>query len=167
VQLEILTYPDPLLKRPSVEVEQFDSELHQLLDDMYETMVAKGGVGLAAIQVGIPKQVLIINLPNENDEQPKEQTLEVINPKIISLEGKQKSEEGCLSVPGYYEQIDRAVKIELSYFDREGNEQKMVRDDFMAIALQHEIEHLSGKLFIENFSILKRKKFEKQWKRRK
>ena len=168
---EIVIYPDKRLKLVSKEVTSFDRELHTLLDDMYDTMRAKNGVGLAAIQVGIDKRVLIINNPLENipegeDEQPKENTLEIINPVIIEKDGSTKFQEGCLSVPGVYEEVERAKHIKVEYFDRYGEKHVIEDDDFLAIAIQHEIDHLGGKVFIEKLSFTKRKKFEKEWKKR-
>jgi len=169
---DIVVYPDKRLKMISKPVERFDEELHTLLDDMYETMIAKNGVGLAAIQVGVPLRVLIINVPVETDsedpreQQPKENTLEVINPVILEAEGKTRYQEGCLSVPGYFEEVDRHKKVRIEYQDRHGKKFIIEDDEFLAIALQHEIDHLDGKVFVEKLSILKRKKFEKEWKKR-
>jgi peptide deformylase len=168
---EIVIYPDKRLKQISKEVELFDASLHELLDDMYETMRAKNGVGLAAIQVGVALRALIINIPLEDvkegeDEQPKENTLEMINPVIIEKDGTEKFQEGCLSVPGIYEDVTRAKHVKIEYYDRDGQKHLIEDDGFLAIAMQHEMDHLDGKLFIEKLSIIKRKKFEKEWKRR-
>jgi len=167
---DIVIYPDKRLKEKSAIVTEFNEELHQLLDDMYETMIAKKGVGLAAIQVAVPKQVLIINIPIEGKEgaeaQPKENTLEVINPVFLETSGKCKGQEGCLSVPQYFEDVERFKYVKVKYQDRYGKEHIIEDDDFLSIALQHENDHLLGKLFIEKLSILKRKKFEKEWKKR-
>ena len=171
---EIVVYPDKRLKLISKEVVSFDGALHDLLDDMYETMCARNGVGLAAIQVGVDSRVLIINEPLdteygegvEHNDQPKENTIEMINPVIIQKEGTEKFQEGCLSVPGFYEDIERFKYVKVEYFDRDGNKQTIESDAFLAIAIQHEMDHLDGKLFVEKLSILKRKKFEKEWKKR-
>jgi peptide deformylase len=167
---EIVVYPDKRLKIISKEVTSFDGALHDLLDDMYETMRARNGVGLAAIQVGVDMRVLIINIPLEDKEgehdQPKENTLEMINPVIVEKEGCEKFQEGCLSIPGIYEDIERAKQVKVEYFDRDGKKQTIEDDDFLAIAMQHEIDHLDGKIFIEKLSYIKRKKFEKEWKRK-
>lgn len=168
---EIVVYPDKRLKLVSKPVESFDEELHTLLDDMYDTMRAKNGVGLAAIQVGVDKRVLIINIPLENipegeDEQPRENTLEMINPAIIEKDGSTKFQEGCLSVPGIYEEVERAKHVKIEYCDRHGEKHMIEDDDFLAIAMQHEMDHLEGKVFIEKLSYMKRKKFEKEWKKR-
>jgi len=169
---EIIVYPDKRLKMVSKEVTEFNDELHTLLDDMYDTMRAKNGVGLAAIQIGVDQRVLIINIPLEDlpegeDEQPKENTLEMINPVIIEKDGSTKFQEGCLSVPGIYEEVERAKHVKVEYFDRFGEKHIIEDDDFLAIAMQHEMDHLDGKVFIEKLSFIKRKKFEKEWKKRK
>ncbi len=163
---EVITYPNKLLRLKSKDVEQFDNKLHTLLDDMYETMMAQSGVGLAAIQVAIPLNVLIINLPNEDDIQDKNDLIEAINPVITHKDGTQIFTEGCLSVPGFSEDVTRAQHIIVEYFNRNGEKQTMECEDFLAVAWQHEMEHLAGHLFIENLSIIKRKKFEKEWKKK-
>jgi len=169
---DIVIYPDKRLKEISKPVERFDEELHTLLDDMYETMIAKNGVGLAAIQIAVPLRALIINVPVETDsedpreQQPKENTLEVINPVILEAEGKTRYQEGCLSVPGYFEEVERHKAVRIEYQDRYGKKYILEDDDFLAIAIQHEMDHLDGKIFVEKLSLLKRKKFEKEWKKR-
>lgn len=167
---EVVIYPDKRLKEVSKPVDAFDAELHRLLDDMYDTMIARNGVGLAAIQIAVPKRVLIINNPVEDETgellQTKEKTLEMINPEILEAEGSCKFQEGCLSVPGFYEEVDRYKRVKVRYFDRDGNEKFIEDDDFLAIAIQHEMDHLDGKVFVEKLSFTKRKKFEKEWKRR-
>jgi len=165
---EILVYPDKTLKKKSEPVTKFNEELHSLLDDMYDTMTAKNGVGLAAIQIGVPLRALIINIPIEKQDgaQPKENTIEVINPEFIECSGKTKYQEGCLSVPGFYEDVTRYENVKFKYYDRNGKEHTTETNDFLAIAIQHEYDHLEGKLFIEKLSILKRKKFEKEWKKK-
>ncbi|MEV9617082.1 peptide deformylase [Aliarcobacter butzleri] len=164
---EVITYPNKLLRLKSKDVEKFDSELHTLLDDMYETMIAQNGVGLAAIQVAVPLNVLVINLPNEEEDvQDKNDLIEAINPVITHKDGTQVFTEGCLSVPGFSEDVTRAEHIIVEYFNRFGEKQTMESEGFLAVAWQHEMEHLSGHLFIENLSIIKRKKFEKEWKKR-
>ncbi len=169
---EVLTYPNPTLRKKSQDVEVFDEKLHTLLDDMNETMLHYGGVGLAAVQIGIIKNILIINIPVEDpnnideDIQLKENLIEAINPVITHKDGEQIFNEGCLSIPGINEEITRAKHIIVEYFDRTGEKQVIEAEDFLAVAWQHEIEHLTGHLFIENLSYLKRKKFEKDWKRK-
>jgi peptide deformylase len=167
---DIVIYPDKRLKLISKEVTEFDSELHMLLDDMYDTMLSKKGVGLAAIQVGVNKRVFIINLPDDDEDDDimpiQSETLEIINPVFIKKEGSCKHQEGCLSIPGVYEDIERASHIILEYYDRHGEKKSINNNNFLAIAIQHEIDHLDGKVFIERLSILKRKKFEKEWKKK-
>jgi peptide deformylase len=175
---EIVVYPDKRLKLISKEVSAFDGALHDLLDDMYDTMRSKNGVGLAAIQIGADVRALIINVPLEDkdgdsygedhdeNDQPKENTLEMINPVIVEKEGCEKFQEGCLSIPGVYEDVERAKHVKVEYADRHGEKQTIEDDGFLAIAMQHEIDHLDGKVFIEKLSYIKRKKFEKEWKRR-
>ena len=166
----IVIYPDKRLKLISKEITTFDTELHTLLDDMYDSMISKNGVGLAAIQIGVPKRALIINIPIEDKQGEekllKENTLEIINPKLITKRGSSKSQEGCLSVPGIYEYIERAKYVSIEYQDRYGEKHTIEDDGFLAIAIQHEIDHLNGKVFIERLSFIKRKKFEKEWKKR-
>jgi len=170
---EILVYPDPILRKKSKDVISFDEELHRLLDDMNETMMAKEGVGLAAIQIGVGLNVLIINLPVEdelsedNGKQLPENLIEAINPKITHKDGELVFNEGCLSVPGYHGEVKRANSVIVEYFNRYGEKQTMECEGFLAVAWQHEMEHLTGHLFIENLPFLKRKKFEKEWKKRK
>jgi len=163
---EIITYPNKLLKESSKDITDFNEELHILLDDMYETMMAKNGIGLAAIQVAMPVNTLIINLPDKDDIQKKENLIEIINPKIVESEGSIIYKEGCLSVPQYYEDVQRSQWVKIEYFDRNGNSNTMECEDLLAVAVQHEMDHLKGELFIEKLSYLKRKKFEKEWKKK-
>jgi peptide deformylase len=164
---EIVIYPDRRLKKISKKVESFNKELHSLLDDMYETMIAKKGVGLAAIQIGIDLRVLIINMVNKEGEQKKEDLIEAVNPVILEKKGSIVYTEGCLSIPEYYDEIERASFVKVEFFDRFGRKKIIDAKDELAVAFQHEIDHLEGKLFIEKLSFLKRKKFEKEWKKRK
>ena len=175
---EIVVYPDKRLKLISKEVSSFDGALHDLLDDMYDTMRSKNGVGLAAIQIGADVRALIINVPLEDNDgdsygedhdendQPKENTLEMINPVIVEKDGCEKFQEGCLSIPGVYEDVERAKHVKVEYVDRHGEKHIIEDDGFLAIAIQHEMDHLDGKVFIEKLSFLKRKKFEKEWAKR-
>jgi len=163
---EVLIYPDRRLKIVSKDIESFDSELHSLLEDMKETMYASDGIGLAAIQIGVAKNVLVINLADEDGEQTSEGVVEIINPMILEAEGSVTYQEGCLSVPSVYEDIERKEDIKVRYFDRNGVKIEKKLDGLMAIAFQHEMDHLQGHLFIEKLSYLKRKKFEKEWKKK-
>ena len=168
---EVLTYPNPILRKKSRDVEVFDQELHTLLDDMNDTMKEYGGVGLAAIQVAVDLNVLIINIPIDNEgseddgKQLPENLIEAINPKITHKDGQLVFSEGCLSIPGFHAEVTRAENIVVEYYNRVGEKKTMQANDFLAIAWQHEMEHLTGHVFIENLSFLKRKKFEKEWKR--
>ena len=163
--LDIVEYPDKRLRLKSQDVKNFDENLHTLLDNMYETMINQSGIGLAAIQVAKPLKALIINLPNEEDEQSKENLLEIINPVIIEKEGEVFYQEGCLSVPNFYEDIQRYKSIKINYQDRFGNTNTLEADDLLSIAIQHEMDHLDGKLFIDKLSYARRKKFEKEYKK--
>lgn len=162
---EILVYPNKRLREKSKDVVAFDMNLHMLLDDMLDTMVAKEGIGLAAIQIGVPHNVVVINLVDEEGIQKPENLYEIINPVILEKNGQTTYQEGCLSVPGYYDEIERAVHVKVVYFDRHGKKHEEAFTDLMAIAIQHEMDHLRGHLFIEKLSYLKRKKFEKDWKK--
>ena len=166
---DILVYPDKRLKEVSATVSNFNEELHTLLENMYDTMVNKKGVGLAAIQIGVASRVFIINIPEDDSDDvkiKKEDTLEIINPVFTSMNGNCKHQEGCLSVPGFYEDIERAEHIVMEYQNRYGEKKVIDNQDFLAIALQHEMDHLDGKVFIEKLSFIKRKKFEKEWKKK-
>lgn len=166
MKLPIVTYPDKRLKLTSEPVTVFDETLHTFLDDMYETMIASNGIGLAAIQVAKPIQALIINLADEEGMQPKEELLEIINPRIVENDGSTFFQEGCLSVPGFYEDVERSERVTVVYHDRHGNEQRLEAEGLLSVAVQHEMDHLNGRLFIEKLSYTRRKKFEKEYKRR-
>lgn len=163
--LEILTYPNKKLYQKSKKVEKFDDELGKFLDDMYETMISKKGIGLAAIQVGRPIRAIVINLVDENDEQKKENLLEIINPEILTQEGEIIYQEGCLSVPGYYEDVKRAEFVKMRFQNRFGETKEMEVQELLAVCIQHEIDHLDGHLFIEKIGYNKRKKFDKEFKK--
>ena len=165
---KIITYPNPRLFLNSEIVNKFDTELHTLLDDMYETMIASNGVGLAAIQVDIPLRVLLVNIFDENYEQKKEDLLEIINPEIIPLDEEMITcTEGCLSVPDFFEEVKRYNHILLKYQDRFGEFKELEAKGFLAVAIQHENDHLNGHLFIEKISFAKRQKFDKEFKKKK
>lgn len=165
MHLTIVEYPDKKLKEKSVRVEKFDEDLHKLLDAMYEVMMRSNGIGLAAIQVAHAKQVLILNIPDEDGEQPKENLIEMINPIIVHKEGETVYQEGCLSVPTFYEEIVRHELISVNYQDRDGNTKVIEADGLLSIAIQHEMDHLMGILFIDRLSYARRKKFEKEYKK--
>jgi len=161
----ILEYPDPRLRTRAKPVTQFDAELARLVDDMFETMYAAPGIGLAATQVDVHKRVIVIDISKERD-----QPLVFINPEILSREGEEVTEEGCLSVPENFAEVKRAAKIRVRAQDHHGEAFERDYDDFLAVCIQHEIDHLEGRLFVDYLSDLKRerirKKLEKERKER-
>lgn len=162
--LEILVYPDNLLRTPAEPVEEIDDEIQQIIDDMAETMYAAPGVGLAAPQVGISKQVIVYDVASGDGER-RLQVL--VNPKILSSEGETVSEdEGCLSVPDFRSNVKRAEKIVIEGMDRKGNPLNIDAEGFLAVVLQHEIDHLNGKLFIDRISPLKREMYKRRIKKK-
>jgi len=165
MKLTIVEYPDKRLRLKSKEVVSFDKKLHDLLDAMYPIMIDTNGIGLAAIQVAHPIRALILNIPDEEGEQSVENLLEIINPVITDKAGETVYQEGCLSVPKFYEDIKRFDTLSLNYQDREGNTKSLEADGLLSIAIQHEIDHLEGILFIDKLSYARRKKFEKEYKR--
>jgi len=165
MNLSIVEYPDRRLKLKSKKIEKFDKSLHRLLDAMYPIMMNTNGIGLAAIQVAHPIQALILNIPEEDGEQPDENLIEMINPIIKSKDGETVYQEGCLSVPSFYEDITRFETISVEYQDRDANLKTMDADGLLSIAIQHEVDHLNGILFIDKLSYGRRKKFEKEHKR--
>jgi peptide deformylase len=165
MNLTILEYPDKKLREKSKEVLHFDEKLHALLDAMYPMMMNTNGIGLAAIQVAHALNVLILNIPDEDGEQARENLLEIINPIVTHKNGQTVYQEGCLSVPSFYEDISRYETLTLSYQDRDGNTKTLEADGLLSIAIQHEMDHLDGVLFIDKLSYSRRKKFEKEYKR--
>lgn len=165
MKLPVLVYPDKRLKMLSESVDVFDSTLHILLDNMYDTMIESNGIGLAAIQVGVAQRVLLLCMPNEEGEQNDEDLLEVINPILSNEEGTTVYQEGCLSVPSFYEDVERFEKITLSYQNRYGESHTIQAEGLLSVAVQHELDHLDGKLFIDKLSYIRRKKFEKEFKK--
>ncbi len=160
-KLEILHFPDPRLRTRAVAVSEVDDALRGLIDDMFETMYAAPGIGLAATQVNVHKRVVVIDLSEEQNE-PRV----FINPEILDKEGVEEMDEGCLSVPGVYERVQRAERISVRALDRTGQVFEQRADGLLAVCIQHEIDHLDGKLFVDYLSGLKRnrirKKLEKQ-----
>ena len=152
--LPIVTAPDPRLKLVSKKVERVDEELCRFMADMLETMYAANGVGLAAIQVGVPKRVAVIDLdPKGKASKP----MHFINPSIVwRSHEKIEHHEGCLSVPEIWDDIDRHERVKVEFLDEHGKKQTLEADGLLAIALQHEIDHLNGKLFVDHLSKLKR-----------
>ncbi|MCC7346950.1 MAG: peptide deformylase [Variibacter sp.] len=163
----IIILPDPLLRRVSSPVESIDADIRRLIDDMFETMYDAPGIGLAAIQVAVPKRVVTVDIAKK-DEPPNPQVF--INPEIVaSAEQKSVYEEGCLSIPDIHEDVERPATVRVRYLDRDGKPQECEADGLLATCLQHEIDHLNGVLFIDHISKLKRdrilKKFVKAAKR--
>jgi peptide deformylase len=150
---EIVKYPDPVLERPSEPVTAFDGELQKLVDDMFESMYAAKGIGLAAPQIGIPKRLTVIDLSFQKNPEEK---IVLINPEIIFREGKQYEEEGCLSLPEIREKVSRAAKVKVRAQDVKGEWFELDGEELLARAFQHEIDHLDGVLFFRRVSALKR-----------
>jgi peptide deformylase len=150
----ILTAPDPRLKAVSEPVAKVDDETRRLIDDMIESMYAADGIGLAAIQVGVPKRVLVMDLDQRDGAK---NPMAFVNPHILwASEELATFQEGCLSVPEIWEDVDRPAKIRASYLDRDGKEQVLEADGLLATCLQHEMDHLNGVLFLDHLSKLKR-----------
>ena len=150
----IVKYGQRVLELPGEPITEFDTpELHKLIDDMFESMYAAKGVGLAAPQIGISKKIAVIDC--SAGEKPQEK-LVLINPKILKMEGKQTGEEGCLSIPGFREQVTRGKRATVKAQDVKGEWFEMTGEDLLARAFQHEIDHLHGKLYIKHISALKR-----------
>ncbi|MDQ2070896.1 peptide deformylase [Natronospira bacteriovora] len=156
-KLNILSYPDPRLRKKGQRVEQFDAELHQLIDDMFETMYEAPGIGLAAAQVNVQKRMMVIDV-SEDRSDPRV----FINPEILEKRGEEVMEEGCLSVPGIFAEVKRADWIRVRAQDRDGKEFELETDGLLAVCIQHEIDHLDGKLFVDYLSDLKRKMVRKR-----
>lgn len=168
--LEILTYPDPRLLQVSKPVTDFGPELKRLCEDMLETMYAAPGVGLAAPQVNVHKNLVVIDIDYESseDEPPvlsNKNPLILVNAKIVWKEGEQICKEGCLSVPGEFEEVVRAEKVRVEYQDVDGNPKVLEAEGYLAVAVQHELDHLDGRLFIDRLSLMKSKSIKKRLKR--
>ena len=169
--LPIITAPDPRLKQMSEPVETVDDALRQLMLDMAETMYDAPGIGLAAIQVGVAKRVLVIDLQDEEAEEGEERPRKpqyFVNPEILeAAEELAVYEEGCLSVPEFYEEVERPATCKVRYLDFDGNEQILEADGLMATCLQHEMDHLNGVLFVDHLTRLKRNMILKKLKKAK
>lgn len=155
--LNILNYPDDRLRIKAKPVTEFDARLHRQIDDMFETMYAAPGIGLAATQVDFHQRLIVIDVSED-----KSQPLVVINPQITEKDGIQQIDEGCLSVPGVYEPVERAEHIRLKMQDRDGNPVEMEAEGLLAVCIQHEMDHLEGKLFVDYLSDLKRQRIRKK-----
>ncbi|ATB31513.1 peptide deformylase [Melittangium boletus] len=156
---EILIWPHPVLKQKARPVARVDDSLRTLVKDMFETMYAEEGVGLAAPQVGVLQRVIVLDC---RPRQPESQPLVMINPEIIALEGKVVFNEGCLSIPGEGEDVERAAKVSVRYLDLEGNPQTLACDELLAVAVQHEVDHLDGIVYVDHVSSLKRELIRKR-----
>ncbi|WP_099865843.1 peptide deformylase [Pararhizobium haloflavum] len=159
----LILLPDPVLRQPSATVERVDDDLRRLADDMLETMYDAPGIGLAAVQVGIPRRLLVIDVAGE-EEGRRPQVF--INPEVVATSDERSIyEEGCLSIPDYYAEVERPARVTVRHLDRDGKEQTVEAEGLLATCLQHEIDHLNGVLFIDHISKLKRdmvvKKFTK------
>src|SRR5689334_14482122 len=149
--LHILEYPDPRLKKIASPVTAFTPEIEKLVRDMAETMYAAPGVGLAATQVDVHKRLIVIDISDTKDQ------LQVfINPELVAAEGEAECEEGCLSVPGYYDKVTRAAKVTVRALNARGEPFELTTDGLLAVCIQHEMDHLEGKVFVEKLSPLKR-----------
>ena len=155
--LDILTVPDPRLRRKASPVDCVDDDLRGLVDDMFETMYEAPGIGLAAVQINVLKHVIVIDVSEDRD-----QPLCLINSEIVEASGTQICEEGCLSVPEVYADVERAEQITIRALDRDGKAFKLEADGLLAVCIQHEIDHLDGKLFVDYLSPLKRARIEKR-----
>lgn len=160
--LEIRKYPDPVLKKKTGRVETIDDALQELIEDMVETMHAAPGVGLAANQVGVPLQLAVIDVSSREEQGARHPLIVLINPEILSLEGSVLEEEGCLSIPEYSEKVQRAARVKIRAQGRTGKPFTLDADGLLAKALQHEIDHLNGLLFVDRLSPLKRNVFKRR-----
>ncbi len=159
-KLKILEFPDPRLRKKAAPVEAVDDSIRELIDDMLETMYAAPGIGLAATQVDVHKRVLVADVSAD-----KSAPHALVNPRILEKDGVAVTEEGCLSVPGYYEEVERAGHIRVSYLDREGVDAELEAEGLLAVCIQHEMDHLEGKLFVDYLSEAKRSRIRKRLER--
>jgi peptide deformylase len=153
----ILEFPDPRLRTRAEPVTSFDAALGRLVDDMLETMYAAPGIGLAATQVDVHKRLIVIDISKEHNEP-----LVLVNPEILSREGDASAEEGCLSVPGIFDEVKRAAKVRVRAKDRNGETFERDFDDVLSVCIQHEMDHLEGRLFVDYLSDLKRERIRKK-----
>jgi len=159
---EILLWPDERLAQNAVPVAQVDDEVRRLVADMFETMYAAEGVGLAAPQIGVHKRVVVLDVRHK---LPESKPLVLVNPRIVQKEGSQQCEEGCLSVPGEFEVVERAAWVRVEFLDEEGAPQALECEGFLAIAVQHEMDHLEGVVFVDRVSSLKRELIRKRMRK--
>ena len=156
-KLKILEFPDPRLRKKAVPVTAVDDALGQLIDNMFETMYDAPGIGLAATQVDVHRRLLVADVSTEKNDPHV-----LINPEIVARDGVEVSEEGCLSVPGYYEEVERAEQVRVKYLDRNGEAQETDFTGLLAVCVQHEIDHLDGRLFVDYLSEAKRQRIRKR-----
>lgn len=156
-RLTILEYPDPRLRTRAVAVDVVDGALRDLIDDMLETMYAANGIGLAATQVNVHRRLLVVDVSEERNAPQV-----FINPEILARDGATTSQEGCLSVPGYYDEVERAKEIRVRALGRDGEPLEFACDGLLAICIQHEIDHLDGRLFVDYLSEMKRQRVRKK-----
>ena len=159
---DILVWPDPILKKKAAPVAHVDDSVRTLVRDMFETMYAADGVGLAANQIGVLQRVIVLDT---TPRQPESRPIAMINPEIIAMEGETTYTEGCLSIPGEAEDVDRAARVQVRFLDPDGVEQTLECDGLLAIAVQHEMDHLDGIVFVDHISTLKREVIRKRMKR--
>ena len=169
--LEIVKYPAPVLLKKAAPVEQIDGALQKRIDDMIDTLYAAPGLGLAAPQVGDSLRLFIYDLSVQDEDGAEERSerkgpLVVMNPEIITMEGEEISDEGCLSIPGYFEKVKRALKVQLKGIDREGKEIRLEGEGLLARLFQHEVDHINGVLMVERFSSLKKDIFLRKFKKK-
>ena len=162
--LEIKKYPDEVLGKRAESVKEFDDGLQRLIDDMIETMYMAPGLGLAANQVGVLKQVMVVDV-STGDEEADSSLMVIVNPEIVLKEGKIESEEGCLSIPDYTTIVKRAEKVKVKCLDRHGEPCEIEGEGLLAKALQHEIDHLNGILFVDRIGRIKKEFFKKRYAR--
>ena len=156
-KLTILEFPDPRLRTRASPVESVDDDLRSLIDDLFETMYEAPGIGLAATQVNVHQRLLVADVSADRSEP-----YALINPVILEKDGLTVTEEGCLSVPGYFEEVERAQHIRVKYLDRNGDDVEMEAEDLLAVCIQHEMDHLEGKLFVDYLSEAKRTRIRKK-----
>lgn len=160
--LDILQFPDPRLRNTAAPVEQVDDQVRQTVDDMLKTMYNAPGIGLAAIQVNIQRQIIVIDISVDRN-----QPMCLINAEILDREGEEEMEEGCLSLPGIYDTVRRAERVRVRALNRDGETFEIETDGLLAVCIQHEMDHLAGKLFIDYLSPLKRQRLQKKFEKAK
>ena len=162
----IITLPDPRLRLVSAPIAAVDDAIRALMDDMLETMYAAPGVGLAAIQIGVQKRVIVLDVAKREEEQAAPRPLCLANPEVFwASEERATSQEGCLSIPEMYEDVERPARVRARFLDREGRAQEIEADGILATCLQHEVDHLNGVLFIDHISRLKRELLMKKYRK--